>query len=268
MIKSALLNPYADFLWLMKVKIGAFSEGAVNEVVKMLKSLGIGVDVRRFINVNMIPLYFVEGRYSDLRNKYEETELIEDIRMWKSMIDLVKDCRSLEDLMKRVIESVENEIESYAKLGILMDMLEMNGISVDDEISGEVPDDPYLSFPYDVDDEKAKKLDLKRKLVITTELVCEVFADLGDAILNEEDLVEACKENDLFLGLLLLTGSVEALIEKIGRKISVEKLNRLRRLKLGEGVEVRFGEGVVGSILDVLQDLDVVKVKRGWVSLK
>jgi len=252
----------------MKVKIGTFSEDTVNEVVKILKSIGIGVDVRRFINVNLIPVYFVEGRYSDLRNKYEETELIDEIRMWKSLIDLVKECESFDDLRRRVFERFGDGMNGYVKLGILLDMLEMNGVSVDDVVRGDVPEDPYLSFPYDVDDDKAKKLDLKRKLVVATELVCEVFADLGDAVLREDDLIDACKDNDMLLGLLLLAGSVEALLEKIGGKISVKRLKRLRRIKLGEGVEVRFGEGIVESLLDVLQDLDIVKVKRGWVSLK
>ncbi len=255
----------------MKVRIGSFDEDFSTELAKALKSIGIGVEIRRCIDLDFYPVYFVEGKFSELRNKYEETELIEEIKRWKSYLDLAKDVERLDDFERKVTEIIKNEkedmIDVYATLGILYDMLEVNGMIEKDKIK-DLPEDPIIRFPYEADEDKAKKLDLKQKLIVTADVSCEVLADLGDAILNDR-LAKLCEEYEDAIGLLMIANVAEAVLERIAdRKVEVEEILSTHRFEFGEKIEIRTSSEVLKAILEDLEKAGFVKIKKGKVSLK
>jgi hypothetical protein len=266
----------------MKVRIGSFDEGYAMELVEALKSAGIGVEVRRFIDVDYHTAYFVEGRFSELKNKYEETELIDEIKRWKMYLDFARDVKNFEELEKKILDElvpdrdkaeIDEELmrrmfDAYFTLGILLDMLDLNGAIEGDEIKN-LPEDPIIRFPYDADEDKANKLDLKQKLVVSAEVTCDVYADLGDALFEMNELVELCKKNDELIGLLLTVNFAEAILEKIGdRKVDIkELLANMRRVEFGENIEFRAPSDVIEAILEALEKAKLVKIKKGKVSL-
>ncbi len=250
----------------MKVKIGSFDVMFSNELAKALKSIGIGVEVRRCIHLDFYPVYFVEGRFSELRNKYEETELIEEIKRWKSYLDLAKDADSVEEFERRVIERIGGN-DKDVTLGILYDMLEVNGMIEKDKIRNP-PEDPIIRFPCEADEDRAKKLDLKRRLIVATDVSCEVFADLGDAILNER-LVKLCEDYADAIGLLMVANVAEAVLERITEgKIDVDEILSMRRLEFGKSIEINVSSEALKAILDALERAGFVRIRRGKVSIK
>ncbi len=252
----------------MKVKIGSFDERFSTKLAKALKSIGINAEVRRCIDLDFYPVYFVEGKFSELRNKYEETELIDEIKRWKSYLDLAKDVESFEELEKKITEMITgSETEVYATLGILYDMLEVNGMIEGGKVKNP-PEDPIIRFPYEADEDKAKKLDLNQRLIVTADVSCEVFADLSDAILNER-LAKLCEEYGDAIGLLIVANVAEAMLEKIAEgKIDVEELLTMHRLELGEKIEIRSSNEALKAILEALEKAGFVKIKKGKVSIK
>ncbi len=242
----------------MKVRIGYFDERSAFEVVKALKSVGIGAEIRKSITLSFVPAYFVEGRFSDLRNKYEETELVEDIKEWKRRLEMAAELGSLKEVGDRF------DPETFE---ILRDMLETNGMLEGERIK-DPPKDPFISFPVEADDDTAKKLDLKRKLVAFSNVEFEVFAELGHAIFNDR-LGEICEEKGEFVGLLLMAGMAERLLEELsGGGKSVESLRRIRRFTFGDVVELRVTGDVVEGVLEALERMGLVRIKKGRVQLR
>ncbi len=247
----------------MKVKIGSFDEESSSEIVKALKSAGVGVEVRRYVELMFFPMFFVEGRFSELRNKYEETELIDEIRKWKGYLDLAKEVETLEEFEKLVEEKTG---EKWV-LGILYDMLELNEMVDGNEVK-DPPEDPIIRFPYETDEDKAKKLDLKERLVVIADVFYDVFADLEGAIFNEK-IAKLCEKHDEILGLLMIAEVAKRLLEKLAEgKTDIEELLSGGKFEFGEKVELRATREALEAVLECLEEVDVVKIKRGKVSLK
>ncbi|GEM_PF-3508329 len=251
----------------MKVKIGSFDERTSAELAKALKSIGISVEVRKYIDLDFYPLYFVEGKFSELRNKYEETELIDEIKRWKSYLDLAKDVETIEEFEKIIREKIEDERDAYVTLGILYDMLEINGMLENGKVK-DPPEDPIIRFPYDADEDKAKKLDLKQRLIVVAEIFCDVLAELSDAIFNDR-LTKLCEEYDEALGLLMMAGVAESMLEKVAdRKMDVEEILNANRIEFGERIEVRATSEALEAVLENLEKAGFIRVKKGKVSLR
>ncbi len=247
----------------MKVKIGSFDEKTSSEIVKALKSIGVSVEVRKYLEIMFFPMFFVEGRFSELRNKYEETELIDEIKKWKSYLDLAKGVETLEEFERLVEERTE---EKWI-IGILYEMLELNGMIEDGKLKNP-PEDPIIRFPYNTDEERAKKLDLKEILVVTAEVFYDVFADLEGAIFNEK-LAELCEKHDEALGLLMVAEVAGRLLEKIVEgKSNVDDIVSENKFEFGENVEFRATRDALKEVLECLEEMDLIKIKRGKVLVK
>ncbi len=242
----------------MKVRIGYFDERSALNLTKTLKSIGISAETRKCISVNFLPLFIVEGRFSELRNKYEETELVEEIKEWKNRLEMAGKVGSLDEL-RRELDSETFEI--------LLDMLELNGM-LDGKRIKDPPEDPMICFPVETDEEKAKKLDLKRKLVVFSDVEYEVFAELGHAIFNDR-LNELCEKRGELIGLLLMAGMVERLLEDLsGRVKELDEIKSRRKITFGDSVELRVSSDVIDGILETLESLGLIKVKKGKVQLR
>ncbi len=247
----------------MKVKIGSFDERTATELASALKSIGIGVEVKKYLEIILFPMFFVEGRFSELRNKYEETELIDEIKRWKSYLDLAEGVESLEEFERLVKERTE---ENWV-LGILYEMLELNEMLENGKLRNP-PKDPIIRFPYNTDEERAKKLDLKERLVVTAEVFYDVFADLDGAIFNEK-VVELCEKHDEVLGLLMVAEVAGRLLEKIVEgKSNVDDIVSESKFEFGESVEFRATREAIKEVLECLEEMDLIKIKRGKVFLK
>ncbi|HIP62714.1 MAG TPA: hypothetical protein EYH04_01090 [Archaeoglobus profundus] len=261
----------------MKVKIGSFDEEYAKELADALKSIGVGVEIKRSIDVNFYPAYFVEGKFSELRNKYEETRLMDEIMRWKKFIDMARNVGSLNELEKKIYNElfgnkdvIEDKelLEFYYTLAILYDMLDANNAIEGDKI-GNIPEDPIIKFPYNVDEDAANKLDLSRKLVSLAEVVYDVYVDLCDAIFERDKIIELCKKYKELIGVAILTGAIDNIVERIGnsRKIDIKELLNIKKIKLEELIEFRLSSDVIKAILDSLEEEGIVKVKKGKVSL-
>jgi len=242
----------------MKVRIGYFDERSALELTKTLKSIGVGAEVRKCISVTFVPTFVVEGRFSELRNKYEETELVEDIKEWKNRLEMAGKIGSLDELRKKL------EKEYFE---IILDMIELNGM-LDGDIVNPPPEDPIIRFPVETDEERAKKLDLKRKLMVISYVDYEVFAELGHAIFNDK-LNEICEEKGELISLLMMAGMAERILEDLAdASKDLDELRRVRRIPFGDSVELRVSSDVIDGVLESLESMGLVKIKKGKVQLK
>jgi len=260
----------------MKVKIGSFDEEYAKELADALKSIGVGVEVKRSIDVNCYPAYFVEGKFSELRNKYEETKLMDEIMRWKRFVDIARSVDRLDELEKKVYNELfgnkkeinDKEIfEFYYILGILYDILDVNNAIEGDKI-GKIPEDPIIRFPYDVDDDVAEKLDLSKKLLSLARVEYDVYVDICDAIFERDKIIELCKEYEELIGVFILICAINNIVKKIGdKKIDIKELLNIKKMKFEDIIELRLSSDVVKAILDSLEKEGIVKVKKGKVFL-
>ena len=261
----------------MKVKLGSFDEEYAKELADALKSIGVGVEVKRSIVVSYHPSYFVEGKFSELRNKYEETELMDEIMRWKKFIDIARSVDNLDELEEKVYNELfgnkkeikdKEIIDFYYTLGILYDILDINNAIEGDKI-GKIPEDPVIRFPYDVDDEDvAEKLDLSKKLLSLARVEYDVYVDICDAISEKERIVELCKEYEELIGVFILICAIYNIIEKIGdKKVDIKELLNIEKMTFEDTIELRLSSDVIKAILDSLEKEGIIKIKKGKVFL-
>ena len=74
----------------MKVYIGSFAEKDIEEMIKDIRRNGIKADIKPNISVDIELIYYVEGKISELKEKYKETEFEYVINEWDGYINAVK----------------------------------------------------------------------------------------------------------------------------------------------------------------------------------
>ena len=92
-----------DGIAFMRVYIGTFDEEDVEDVLKDMRGAKIKTELRPFLDVHLEGRYFMEGRLSELKEKYGDSELKEVVAKWEEYIKKAK------EVMKDGIEEKEFE---------------------------------------------------------------------------------------------------------------------------------------------------------------
>lgn len=87
----------------MRVYMGTFDEKDVEDVLNDMRGAKIKTELRPFLNVHLEGSYFMEGRLSELKEKYGDSELKEIVAKWEEYIEKAR------EVMKDGIEEKEFE---------------------------------------------------------------------------------------------------------------------------------------------------------------
>ena len=113
----------------MKVWLGGFDELDAKELSKILKDSGISTKIKSSLEVDLDWYYYVEGKFSELKEKYSDFKEVFD--EWGNYIEAIKsvlsegmDIREFEekvlDLLlpeRKTIPSISNLIENFNGAG-------------------------------------------------------------------------------------------------------------------------------------------------------
>lgn len=94
----------------MKVYIGTFAEEELDEMIKDIRRNGIRTEIKPNLSVDIEPIYYIDGKISELKEKYKETELEYVMDKWENYVNVVKsvteDGMEIKEFERKILDSL------------------------------------------------------------------------------------------------------------------------------------------------------------------
>ena len=144
----------------MWLKIGSFRDlDAAAEILSALERAGIKWDLKQCIDWEVEEKYFLRGKLSELK-RFHYKEIKDWERYIKVIKEILRDGIKREEFEKNLFEKlgINDPIDRFLLVADVYNFLKMNGLKVNDVISGNLPDDPEIFVEVDEFFEGAKRM--------------------------------------------------------------------------------------------------------------
>ncbi|MBC7128930.1 MAG: hypothetical protein H5T45_04265 [Thermoplasmatales archaeon] len=176
-----------------------------------------------------------------------------------------------EENFKKYMLHLLKEIDILADVHLI---LGNNGIEYrEGKMYGKINETPFIRRYFDVDEEEAKKLGLKKEYTIEVFKDVDVYANMVDVIYEVGRVRKLCNEKQRYGKLLFILSLVDEIIGKLkGKKLSIneiiEDLGEIYRKDEKMEEEIFIEEEAIREILKVMEKAEIIKIKNEKVMLK
>jgi len=151
----------------------------------------------------------------------------------------------------------------------LSHILELNGIRYENgAVFGKLPEDPYVRVKMDIPAERAEELGLKFLLDIAIDMQVAVYAHAMDILYERDKLEKLCDEKPHYIELMVFADVVNMMLDKIEDKMETRTFIENVEVFAEEGNKIAIQENAVYEILRMLEKAEIVKIKKGKISLR
>ncbi len=290
----------------MRLFVGSFEEDEVNEVVEDLRKAGVRSDLRHALNIDIEEKYYIEGKISELKEKYKEKknviEIINEVENYlekaRQMIEEGIDEKEFEEKFLNEVMPERKDFEDIRK------EMRKGAIKYEEIIEkfGKEKTKEYLDqFMYEIkfmsmihsllekngieyregkmygkiaDDPYIKvyvegetnELPHEMKIYITKNV--DVYANLLDVLYEVDRVEKLAKEKNEYMPLLVVSTIVAKIMDGIKNKMDLEELINASKYFKQNGDEIFLTEDAVNEIIKTLEKGEIIRIKKGKVILK
>ncbi|MEM1513675.1 MAG: hypothetical protein QXW78_00725 [Candidatus Thermoplasmatota archaeon] len=264
-----------------------YKEGFIAKVIRDAeKNIEIAREIfKEGMDIEDFDSNFLEKAVLDRKN-YEEIE-----KTIKEIIGLSEEKMSIFSILSKHLDEKKDEIvkkigeENFKKymfhlleeIDILADvhlLLRNNGIEYrEGKMYGKINETPFIRRYFDVDEEEAKKFDLKEEYTIEVFKDVDVYANMLDVIYEMDRVRKLCKEKPNYGKFLFILSLVDEIIGKLkGKKLGIDELieetEEIYREDEKTEENIFIEEEAIREILKVMEKAEIIKIKNEKVMLK
>ncbi|MBC7081103.1 MAG: hypothetical protein H5T44_02495 [Thermoplasmatales archaeon] len=263
-----------------KYKEGIIAEAILDVEKKIEAAREIfkeGMEIEYFDNI------FLE-KFLPERKKYEEIKKSLNIAEMPDGLSIIPwIAEQTEEKQKEIIEKLGEEnfnkyiLQWLKELDIIKDihtLLINNGVEHrEGKMYGKIADNLSIRRYFDVSDEEADKLGLKKEYTIEVFKNSDVYANMLDVLYEIDRVKKLCEEKPRYGKLFFMLTLVDEILGKLkGKKFGIneiveEMMEIYRKDEEGEE-EILIEEEAIKEILKVMEKAEIIKIKNEKVMPK